>query len=976
MIYPINHLPEVIPVGVQTEQGVEVIGFDLKPWLDALPDMDFSVWHTRPGEKEAYPAKDQMMIGTVLYWHPDSYDTAIAGDGKVEIAGVGDNQRKLSGFVKTSIRATSLGATKEPGENIPPWYEAVLQAVQDVKADVDVGESGLFLVRAVGPEEYAPTVDRTIDEIRAAVAEGKTVFAIDKEGIVYAYAGDYGESANDEPCPKFFSHIKYSYGKLQYRGAEIRADNRLNRIGNAGMKTPAPYALNIAGETYDGSKTVSVLSAPADTASPAYLRWNGAGYVPATVDSVKAELGGGGGTVEVDATLTKANAAADAKVVGDRFTSLSEEIDEINDLLGIGTDGETTTEGKQLFDKDNAKLLTMYLGATEGKVTASGGGSHQTVFVSIDGSKDTAVTVHRELLFARFVVATYTSANPAVGEVGVSVVSDSTSQIKTLTVPIDSTIKTVGIFFFNKGAGDDETKITEFLDSLMVQYGSVYTGYEPYGATSQPSGGSGIGKIAEIIAPVKRYGVKWSVADVDDMGARCFDAEGLTASIGVGATNGASDFDTIYPWSDMKRCNIRTNAAGANIVTYEGDEGFALDGSNGDVFVRIPRFCVEKFVKDGYEYRVVSRSSGNLHPAFVENGKELDAIYIGAFEGKISSGKLRSIAGVIPTNNEEPPVFLTAAQANGTCYTLYDMRCIDALWTLMAVEYGRRNSNRIIGYGWADFYQPVISGCVSVMSETGVNRIVTSAISNTTAKYMPVGSNITVCKGDQYTILTQAKLLSLVTKNGQTIFTFDGEPINTDTTCFIGSAPATTNFTETSSGALSWHTGRSEFIAGSNVQNPIRYRWIENPVGNVWHYTPDMTVKDLQMYLCQDMTKYGFGKVDDGYVPVCDVLPDTNRDNGSKSDVTGYNYWITSLQRDDFASGISFGKAYDKNLVSTQAFGAYLYTDSGNGDLFTNVNGGGFDHLWRCNMLTNRAYTHIDQKWYLYGARLIYKRII
>lgn len=655
-------------------------------------------------------------------------------------------------------------------------------------------------------------------------------------------------------------------------------------------------------------------------------------------------------------------------------TRLSEEIEEINGLLGSG---EETVPTKQLFDKNNPNIAEVYLGSSNGLVILNldHTTSRRSIFVPVDGRKSNAVTVHREVLTPRFVVATYTMESPQVNDLGVNVVSDSAATVKDFTVPIDATIKTIGIYYYNAALGDTIDRQQEMFDTLMMQYGSIYTGYEPYGTTSQPSIGV-LAKIAETVAPVKRYGVKWHVDDVDDFGTRCFDAEGLSARIGVGATDGASDFDTIYPWSEMKRCNIRTNAAGANIVTYEGEDGFALDGSNGDVFVRIPRFCVEKYAKDGYEYRVVSRNAGHLHPAFVEGGRELDAIYIGAFEGRISDGKLRSIAGVIPTNNEEPPVFLTAAQANGTCYTLYDMRCIDALWTLMAVEYGCRNTNRIIGYGYADFHQPVVNECVSVVAETGVNRIVTNAISATKALTMPVGSNITVCKGAQETILTQAKLLSLVTENGQTVFTFDGDPIDTDTTCFIGSAPATTNFAETSDGALTWHTGRSEFVPGSVTKNPIRYRWIENPVGNIWHYTPDLTVKDLQMYLCQDMTKYGFCKTDDGYVPVCDTLPNTNRDNGIKDDVTGKNYWITSLQKDEFASGISFGKTYDKELVSTQAFGAYLYTDSGNGGLFTNVNGGGFDHLWRCNMLTNRAYTYINQKWYLYGARLIYKRII
>ena len=39
------------------------------------------------------------------------------------------------------------------------------------------------------------------------------------------------------------------------------------------------------------------------------------------------------------------------------------------------------------------------------------------------------------------------------------------------------------------------------------------------------------------------------------------------------------------------------------------------------------------------------------------------------------------------------------------------------------------------------------------------------------------------------------------------------------------------------------------------------------------------------------------------------------------------------------------------------------------------LNGGGFDHLWRCNMLTNRAWMKDTTMWYLYGARLIFKNI-
>lgn len=252
MIYPINHLPDKIPIGIQTEQGVEVIGFDLKPWLDVFPDMAFAVWHTRPGETEAYPVNDHMMVGTVLYWHPDGYDTAIAGEGKVEIAGVGENRRKLSGFAPTAIQATSLGATKEPGESVSPWYEAILQAAQDVKANVDAGSGGLYLVNTKDSR-----ADRTQEEIRAAVAAGKTCLLV-VHGKVYMYQQE-SKHPLGEVAPMFVSPLEYggNKGVYRYRCAYVLADGYVATLFSD-LSVPNPTKLTIGGVEYDGSKAVSV----------------------------------------------------------------------------------------------------------------------------------------------------------------------------------------------------------------------------------------------------------------------------------------------------------------------------------------------------------------------------------------------------------------------------------------------------------------------------------------------------------------------------------------------------------------------------------------------------------------------------------------------------------------------------------------------------------------------------------------------
>ncbi|MBR6502576.1 MAG: hypothetical protein IKT42_03965 [Clostridia bacterium] len=472
----------------------------------------------------------------------------------------------------------------------------------------------------------------------------------------------------------------------------------------------------------------------------------------------------------------------------------------------------------------------------------------------------------------------------------------------------------------------------------------------------------------------KYYGVKWDLSNPEDLGERCFDSVGLNATIGIGATNGESDFDNIYPWNKIKRCNISKNANGAEIITFEGESGFALDGSNGDVFVYIPKFYYNRYIKNGFEYRVISEIGESVHPAFIENGVVLDEIFISAFEGYIDDGKMRSIGGVIPSSNETPQTFLNYAKANGDNYSLYDNRCVDLIFTLFAVEFGCRNTNNIFGYGIADFEQPAtyLTRDVIILTATNTNTVRTSKWTTSQKQMLPVGSNITVCDTTQDNILTQAKITSCVDGDNYTDWTFDGDAIDVDENCFIGSAAFNTNWCEGSpSGALTWHTGRNNWIVGSNTKNAMRYRWIENIIGNLWHYLPDITFNNLQMYICKNMVDYEFHKITGSYKPAGTLFIENN-DNGDKADSIGNNYWITTLDNNIFAKGILFGRTYDKSLTSKKAFGGYYYLQTG---LKTIANGGGFDHLYRCNITTQRAWIGTTQKWYLYGARLMYKAI-
>lgn len=475
----------------------------------------------------------------------------------------------------------------------------------------------------------------------------------------------------------------------------------------------------------------------------------------------------------------------------------------------------------------------------------------------------------------------------------------------------------------------------------------------------------------------RRYGVRWQKDNPDDLGERCFGATGLCARFGVGKSPGASDFDQLYPWSQIQRCNIMKEGNNT-IIIFDNDPQFRIDGSNGDVFVRIPKFYVEKYQEDGYEYRVISAKGQHPHPAFIENGHDLDAVYVSAFEGYIDNDSvLRSIADVIPTSNITAQQFLDAAHRRGPGYTLYDMRTVDMLYTLIAVEFGCRNTGAIFGHGIANYRQPIEEEWdyhryfYSTRSQQATNTFVTRKRYN---QIISKGSSICICKGDQRNILTFAHCLNVKDKGDETYYYFDGPPIDIDTDCFIGNCAQVTNWTETCSAPHLSYTGRANMMEADFLpreRNPMRYRWMENIVGNIWHYLPDITLYNQQLYHCSNMSEYNFGGHDGAYQPIGFPLT-LNTDNGTQYDTKGRNCWVTTLMPDTACLGIALGNGYDRNLNSTQAFGAYYY--AGNG-LCIAVNGGGFDHVSRCNLLTTRLWDAPNIRWHLYGARLLFKDI-
>ena len=120
------------------------------------------------------------------------------------------------------------------------------------------------------------------------------------------------------------------------------------------------------------------------------------------------------------------------------------------------------------------------------------------------------------------------------------------------------------------------------------------------------------------------------------------------------------DFDKLSPWKDMIRVTMDSKG---RIKTYGHDgkgSNLTLDGSDGEVFVRVPRCYFKAAMPSANVYQwycsPLPYSGFERHPAFVQRGGvERDFVYIGAYDAGIgyvnhttNTKVLQSRSGVQP----------------------------------------------------------------------------------------------------------------------------------------------------------------------------------------------------------------------------------------------------------------------------------------------------------------------------------------
>lgn len=393
-------------------------------------------------------------------------------------------------------------------------------------------------------------------------------------------------------------------------------------------------------------------------------------------------------------------------------------------------------------------------------------------------------------------------------------------------------------------------------------------------------------QVAGIVTSQAIFGVNFSGSA--SAGTRVGAAKDFVFAPGTDTSAGQNSFDAVYPWAGMRRCCCTLNADGTvKVNAYKGQPGYIEDGTNGEVLVEIPLFYVSGMLD------VTPSISMSMLPGYRAPRKFLNAdgslkqkCYVRAFPGSIGAdGKLHSIAGAVPTGNQNITQFLAAARKWGDTYSIGTSADFEVLAYLMVVVYGTRN------------LQGKINGCVSLY---GTNIAVAAATDNAASVVVAKNAGIEPgmvisigTGGESETIARRRIVTSVEAIDGDTAnikVNFDGDPVTTTTDHKIWrimqSTGTANSVIATCGSPVSNTDGRHSFV----------FYGVENSLyGNQWRFECDWKLIDGVPYWCDDPTKYSWTS-NDGYIALDTMaMPDEG--------------WATALQQDDRAPSVQITKS-------------------------------------------------------------------
>ena len=207
------------------------------------------------------------------------------------------------------------------------------------------------------------------------------------------------------------------------------------------------------------------------------------------------------------------------------------------------------------------------------------------------------------------------------------------------------------------------------------------------------------------------YGVKWD--GTTHQMTRILDAKNITTDTtnfvysGTVNANYSNPFDSIYPWSDCRQCNVDMTLYAAldpgddirdAVVAWYGDPDFETDGTNGFVGRYTPEFWYSAFdADDGRLFAISDKkiAGWNHHkPSIRSIGFAVDD----------GNDGVTSNDGQPLTNIQVSAIHTRATTAGMTLQNIYEL---DAQDMLAVVEFASYDAQRVMGDGCSSCsYEP------------------------------------------------------------------------------------------------------------------------------------------------------------------------------------------------------------------------------------------------------------------------------
>lgn len=351
----------------------------------------------------------------------------------------------------------------------------------------------------------------------------------------------------------------------------------------------------------------------------------------------------------------------------------------------------------------------------------------------------------------------------------------------------------------------------------------------------------------------KKYGVKFSGSN--PKGIRTFAAVGMVANVGVDDEVVVNDFDNVS-FFDRPVCCGTFNESGEFLVNaYEGEPGFARDGSNGDVYYE----CTPFYWNGSFEEPVVSAvefAGSKLAPMFSSPDKK---VYLPCYwASKTPEGKYRSISGAYPAWNSVNEHMNACRKTNTNAHT-ETIKAHMSEYVLQLVEFATKDLQSVIMGSCNLIWEN--ASYVTTQETTNQNYVV---VAKDKATAYVVGQTITNSSGWDNNRRTITRIEDQEDTNARIYFEGQ-EPLSVKAGVKISSFPYKTGATDNvkaSSGSI---------VSNTDGKHQCKWRGKEAPWADGFSGLCDILRKiedngDHQPYLLKDPKKYNNGTLTEDYV--------------------------------------------------------------------------------------------------------------